>query len=272
MNLERTRGENCLSDLCLDRWSRGELTGQALQQTESHLAQCAPCRARRDALFCDAEAFALNAPRFEVLLGAELKQGVEHRQASRLVPIKQLLSQHWRWMAVASSLAVAASLLLVMVPDRHPEDVGGIVRPSSSDKNATRIKGGKRLLFHVLRGGEVTPGQSGQTVRPGDALRFSVSTMERAYVTVLSVDGAGVVSIYHPQGQKNDLIEPGSLRTLSTAVKLDATLGKELLYGIFCSTPVAPSVLRDILEKAPGAPRFPDGCDIDVLTVAKERL
>jgi hypothetical protein len=168
-----------------------------------------------------------------------------------------------RWVrtSVLGSLAAAAVLLLYVGVSRMDSD--------SAPTRATRAKGGPKLEFYVRRGGGVLAGQPGQIVHPREALRFSVSLDEPWYVAVLSVDGRGVVSVYHPQSPEPDRVGPGADQPLSTAIELDDTLGPESLFGVFCREPVAPKALRAAVARAPAAPALPRGCRFERIQITK---
>ncbi len=265
MTLERSRKSGCFSDLRLDQWSRGELSATDAETVAQHLESCPLCSARRLDLDRHDQAFAAEAPAFDAVLAraqADTDLHTRHARHSRT---------RWVVLSACGSLAAAAALLL---PRLNPETERVATMSSTVPELrslGTRAKGGPKLGFFVRRGAQVFEGQPGQTLHPGDALRFTVSTPAPRHVAVLSVDAAGVVSVYHPQGGAPDATLSGVGHPLATATQLDGTLGGEILYGVFCQEPTLPEILRAAVVAAPQAPRFPEGCEFDRVSVVKER-
>ena len=211
----------CLSALQLDRFRMGELSGPAAEEVRTHVAGCARC----------AEAI------------QELSAAVE-LPPLRVVPIPRQRPLWQRAAAAGLGVAAAASLLLVLRP------AGGV-----------RIKGSApALAMYVQHGGEVRRAGPGETVAPGDALRFAVTTPLAAYVAVLSVDPRGRASIYFPLGARAELLPAGQEAPLPIGTRLDATVGEERIVGLFCSAPVELEPVRAALEG--GRATIPDGCQV----------
>src|SRR5262249_4594718 len=90
-----------------------------------------------------------------------------------------------RWMTVVASAAAALGVWLAW-PRR--------------DDPATRDKGRSSIGFYVKHGELVRRGAAGEIVAPRDAINFTASTDRAAYLAIVSVDGAGKVSAYYPDG------------------------------------------------------------------------
>lgn len=246
MKIARARAETCISDLRLDRWALGELSVDEARVTEEHVESCPVCQARHAELDRDRRAFAESAPAFPS--GPKTSAPAVRRGP-------------WGWASAAGAVALAAAIILCiqgLATESRPRPTAG-----------TRTKGGPKLEVYVARGGEVFAGTSGLLVHPRDALRFSVSLDEPGYVAVISVDGAGVVSIYHPRSAVPDRLGVGADQALSTATELDDTLGAETLYGVFCDEPVAPTALRAAAQRSRETPAFPPGCRFDRILITK---
>jgi hypothetical protein len=226
---------DCASDRVLDLLLAGDLDatrGSALRQ---HFAACAACSAR----FAELSAF-----RAEVVLPA----------FSQLIAKQPRRPRRWSgWMA--SALAAAATLLFWL--GRGPTD--------RSDE--TRVKGSARLGFYVKRGDSVFRGGQGEALRPGDAIEFSYSAPGAGYLAVLSVDGAGHASIYFPTGSRAEALKTGP-QLLAQSTTLDAVLGRETLYALWCDQPAELEPIRRSLESNPAALAVP-GCSIETLQVEK---
>ena len=242
--LARDRPETCLSELRLDRWCVGELEPAEREAVRDHLGVCARCRTRLEAIESD-----------------------QHCVARTLPPLRRNSArQRWAW--GVGGLAAAAAVLVIVLPlgpepdDRHP------MPGAHAAARSTRIKGDERLGFFVQRDGAIARGQHGDVVYPGDRLRFEVSTSAPAHVAVLSVDGAGVISVYHPFGPVTQAVDAG-VGVLDTAVELDDTLGDESVIAVFCTSAVEVAVLRVAFEHDPADPRLPPGCHTDRLQLRK---
>ena len=214
--------ETCFSSLQLDRLLAGELTEGEAERIRVHLAACGRCATALDALRAASE---------------------ERLPPLRVVPLVSRSRPPIRTIAAAVGLAAAASLLLV-------------VRPPSS-----RLKGaGFALNMYVDHQGEVRRALPGETVAPGDAVRFAVSSPVRTYVGVLSLDAKGRGSIYFPAGGRAEAVEAGHDVALPLGTRLDETVGEERIFGLFCTEPVELEPLRQQLER--GAPSVPDACQV----------
>jgi hypothetical protein len=114
--------------------------------------------------------------------------------------------------------------------------------------------------MYVEHAGEVRRAGPGETIAPGDAVRFAVTAPAKAYVAVLSLDPKGHGSVYFPLGTRAEAVEPGAEVALPLGTRLDATVGEERIVGLFCSSPVDLEPLRLKLER--GISLAPDGCQV----------
>ena len=216
----------CLSALRLDRWMMGELDATEAETVGSHVGSCATCSTAVAGM-----------------------RGV--REEVRALPLPLSLvrpapRRHVATGAVAGlGLALAASLVLVL---RNP--------PATE-----RPKGpGLGLAMYVQHGADVRRAAPGETVSPGDAVRFAVSMPSPAYVAVLSVDPAGKASVYFPQAAHAAQVPAGSEVPLPLGTRLDATTGEERLLGLFCASPVELEPIRQALERGQDGVSLPADC------------
>jgi hypothetical protein len=114
--------------------------------------------------------------------------------------------------------------------------------------------------MYVQHGDEVRRAAPGESVSPGDAVRFAVSTPLPAYVAVLSLDPAGKASVYFPQEPRAARVPAGSEVPLPLGTRLDATTGEERLLGIFCASAVELEPIRLALERGQDAAPLPADC------------
>lgn len=242
-SLHKERPAECISDLAFDEWRAGELEGGARARLESHLASCERCRTRTDAQEQAAAAFLQRFP--PPPQPAITAIGHEPRHERRRVP----------WVAAgASLLAVAAALVLV-------------VRPAGNE--TTRTKGGAHVAFFVKRGERVFEGSSGERLQAGDRLRFTVTLQRAQHLAIFSRDARGVASVYYPAGSATRVLPAGRDIALDSSVELDATLGDERLYALFCDDAIAVEAIRAALERT-GSVVAPAGCTIDEAVFTKE--
>jgi len=244
----RRRSEHCPSALLLDEWLAGELTPADAASVEAHVEGCALCQSRRAERTETRRGFEADAPSFAALA-------------------RSARSRRWSWIAGASALAAAAALALVVgtpwgTAERW-DDVGA--------SSGTRAKGSPASLGWVVRrGGRVFAPSPEESLRAGDALRFTVSARERVFVAIFGLDSAGRLSAYHPDTDELSAVQPGRDQPLPTAIALDATPGDERLYGVFCRSSRSLSELQHAIERAPDAPVFPADCSHELWTLHKE--
>jgi hypothetical protein len=199
----------CLSDFALDRLVTDEPDATS---ERAHVAGCAACAARLDALRREADAFRADA-RLPPLV-ARTEQAVASVSSPRRRRIRRWAS------ASVTALAAAAALLLLWTRPPPPE---------------LRAKGGLQLdVFCKRPSGRVEQLLLSGSAAAGDALRFAVATPLDGFVAVLSVDAAGAVSSYAPDAPALAPIAAGPSRALDGSVELDETVGRERLIALVC--------------------------------------
>jgi len=112
-------------------------------------------------------------------------------------------------------------------------------------------------------------GSADERVQPGDALRFVYSATEPRYLAILSFDGARHASVYYPAGPTAEHVDPAVDGPLRSSTVLDATLGRETLYGVFGREPTPLEPLRAALEGTGKLPAL-EGCEVDAVSLRKE--
>lgn len=240
-DLRTERSEACLSDLRFDEWHAGELEPDAEKLASEHVAGCERCRRR------------------QALLDAERARFLELSvQAPVPKPITAPRGRGLKIRTFAGAALSAAALVALFVA----------FSPGTREEG-DRVKGAQRLGFFVRRGADTVEGMPGQRVLPGDQLRFVVTTREVAYVAVLSRDGAGKASVYFPiAGSSAPKLDAALTRPLEGAIELDATLGQERIWGVFCRESFELEPLRRALEEQAEL-RAPAGCAVDELALTK---
>jgi hypothetical protein len=191
-----------LSAFVLDQLELGSLSAEARAEAEAHLADCAQCRGER-------EAAAALRRRFE--------EHVYPRTVARVTEARRRRWWHWTPILLAPALA-AAALLLFMRPPREPE---------------LSYKGGPSLTVYARHRDRVFVVKDGQTLQPGDELRFVVVAPGARYVLIASIDGAGQASVYYPFAAPRSAAVAEGRTELPGSVTLDDTLGHERLFAVF---------------------------------------
>ncbi|MCY1022757.1 hypothetical protein [Pyxidicoccus sp. MSG2] len=207
-----------LSQLDLEAHALRALSPAAASHVEAHLASCQPCA---DAL----ATLQATHRRFESDVLPRTLPRVRERLEARPA------ARPWTWLLAPAALAVAASLAAVV-----------LLRPSGTvDDSRYGVKGGAVLRVYAKRGDGVSLVKDGVRLSAGDALRFTVVPAGLPYLLVVSVDGAGAVSVYHPAGgtQSAPLPESGNAPVeLPGSLVLDAAPGPERIWALFSREPL----------------------------------
>jgi hypothetical protein len=222
-------GGSCPSRFTLERWQQGELAGEDDRPTAEHVRQCPACAHRLDQLA---------APPPPLDLDRVWRQRRSPGWRERLA--------RWRLLAAFTALASAATAIALWRP-WVPE---------------TQVKGPPWTLALIARhrDGSVSRVAPGAALRPGERLRFEVSTRWPAgHVAIVSLDARGAVSPLAPVAGEATTVRGGARIVLDGAVELDDALGAErvLLVGCPFRLPVDQVVraAREALVKAGGDPR-----------------
>ncbi|HET9993652.1 MAG TPA: hypothetical protein VFQ65_34175 [Kofleriaceae bacterium] len=209
------------SELTVDKYLAGELGRDAVASLRAHAAECARCG---DAL---EDALAVKASFVNVHSAA---------RSARLRRYARVL--------YAAPVALAAALALVIAWPRAHGD-------------ATRVKGTAIVGCYVAHGAAIRRGALRETVMPGDRIELVTSTTEPVWFAAISDDAAGVRSVYAPA----TFVAPSRDQIAPAAIELDATLGREVVTGVFCELPF------DARTIDPAHP--PAGCTTDHFELTK---
>jgi len=210
----------------------------------AHVLHCARCAETQQALQRAAAHF-----RAEVL-----PRSLPHVLAAAAGPVGRL--QRWWWEVSARTrwalLAAPVAALLVLgaggagIFGRHGQG------PAAGDQEepAISIKGGPALHVFVRRGDRVFVPRPREALAPGDAVRFVVEPAGHRYLLVVSIDGAGKVSVYHPFDGAASAPLAGTARVeLPGSIVLDRAPGPERIFALFSDAPVAVAAVRQQLER-----------------------
>lgn len=208
-------------ELRLRRHRIGELAGSEARTVDEHLADCADCRTRLDALEDEQRAFAAQIP-FDRFAG-----GVE--RAAR-VPRVRPVSRRSLITGSGLALAAAAALLLVIRPDGG--DPAGTNRIKGSDVDG-------RLQIALGAGGQRALEPGGHALlKNGDRLRLGYRATAAGQLVAVSVDDAGAVSVLYPEaGDALPVAAAATFTFLPGAIDLTGS-GRERIYMIVGSAGV----------------------------------
>lgn len=140
-------------------------------------------------------------------------------------PAPRRLATWWRWVFSGGALVAAAAALLIVIGRRdsspHDDDIG--------------VKGdGITLIIHT----ESRRLATGDTVHPGERIRFEINAARKGFVTVIGIDGAGTKTTYFPYGASAAAaVDPNESRILPGAIALDATPGDETFFAVYATHP-----------------------------------
>jgi hypothetical protein len=192
----------CISELAIDRLLAGELPLLEATAAREHATRCNRCGGMLDDAVSVQAAFHADPP-----------------------PLLLPLARRRRFAPYAATAAAAAAVLVLLVARRGSEQTGthtkGLIAP--------------RLGFFVAHDGSVRRGANGERVVPGDRIELATSSADPGWLTVTSVDGAGVHSVYVP----TRAYAAGSDQVLPFAIELDDALGLETVTAMFCPMPGA---------------------------------
>jgi hypothetical protein len=132
------------------------------------------------------------------------------------------------WLAGAGALAAAAAVLaMVLLPRDHgssPEVV-----PLGED----RAKGDPHLVIHRKRGDEVQRLERDAAARSGDLLQIAYVAAGHAHGVILSIDGAGAVTLHHPTAPDGiTALSSKGVVDLAHAYELDDAPGFERFFFV----------------------------------------
>lgn len=235
---EQERPEGCPSDLAFDNWFSRDLAPEQRLHLEAHLQECARCRRRHAAFSEERAAFLAERP-----WTGPGSHGVR-KKAQRL------------W-AIVPALAAAAAVTL------------WLVRTSDVGDGGVRLKGAEHVGYFIEHAQGAERGAPERPVHPGDRIRFTYSSAGPAYLAIYAFDASGVASVYFPAGEIAAHLGPGSDVPLGSTVELDAVLGQERIFALFCDAAFRVESHREALarQKTLGTPA---GCRLSAFEWRKE--
>ena len=270
-----------LSQLALERYLLGEISGEARRRLEDEIAGCPACRSRVDATSADDRAFALRP------IPAAIR---DLAQKAAPAPARWWTSR----LLIAVPAAAAAAVIAVVLWSNGPLDgtahtEPGLI-PGIGDRGAdgtVRQKGSPSapvggpalsLGFYVSRGGAESVGRPGERLTAGDRIQFWYDGPGAPAFALVGVDGRGAVSTYFPSdGAAARALTAGRGVPLGAAIELDDAKGTERFF--LCAGPAAadPRVVvraaRSLVDSGADlstVDRLPAACDQASVWIRKE--
>ena len=251
----------------LAQYRSGDLHKPEGEKVREHLKQCPDC----------SKAFSLlntNASSYEAELDdhiRRLKQGIKSERRENKSPwYKASLPRYL-------SLAGAAAALVLVIW------MSGLRRDGTADD--VGFKG--TLTYEVIakRGQDQFRVLPGSVLYPDDALRFVITTDEKGYVMIFSVDSMKQVTSFYPDqsnsgGRVPVAIQKPGKHVMPGSVVLDDTKGEEYFFIVFSSREFnVNDVIMNARNRAgkyglEGLENMPvkDGMRIELLNVRKKAL
>ncbi len=255
----------CPSDLALDRLQAGELSQAQATELRQHVADCPLCPERMSARSVGFAGFAGVDER-------QLLAGIRRRldEAPAASWLSRLLGALRAMALPLSGAAVAAVAALVLLGRPGSSTQPGPAGDEAPLLDETRDKGGLALQVYRLVGGQAQQALSGDAFKSGDRLRFVVDLPARGQVAVLGVEPSGGLYVAWPSGAVDSKRPMGKRQELPGAVALDASVGREVLYLVWCPGD-ALSPAQTCKAQSPGQPpSCPAGCRQSAFVMNKQ--
>jgi hypothetical protein len=214
-----------LPDYLLERLALGELPEEAARAAQEQLAREPGGAERLSSLrAADAELLARHPPQ-------EVASEIARRQRAVIV---QLRRRRRAWLTASAGVFAAVVLAVVLRP--APEQ--------------TWIKGDAALLVYRSRGAQVEQLQSGATAQAGDTVQLAYARARQAYGAIVSVDGAGKVTLHMPEQEGEVARLARDARTeLPHSYELDAAPGFERFFLVTSDSTFRASVALEAARR-----------------------
>ncbi len=237
-----------LSDLQLERLALGELPAAEATTLRARMSPADQARLAAIAT-SNAEILAAHPP-------AAVRAEVLRRRAAATRRAPRVL-----WLA--TPLAAAAATALVLWPgdppidEPSPEPAIQHTAPVLADPGTTRIKGQEpHLLVFRQEGEQAVPLREPAEARPRDRLQLSYVAAGAPYGVVLSLDGAGVVTLHFPASDTAPTtLQQGGAVALEQSYELDAAPEFERFILVTADAPIHTATIVAAARQLAGAPQ-----------------
>jgi len=255
-----------IPDILLERYRLNELAGDEADRLTALLAHDSQLRERLSALEASDEEMRRGGVPDRLETGARKK--LAHAGTNR-----QLSAIYW-----AIPIAAAALVMIAVARNLAPGDTGS---PAGLDSaSPDRIKGLEPALALYRRTAEGSETLAdGAVARKGDLIRLGYRRAGRSYGVIVSIDGAGTVTLHlPPTGARAATLGHEPTVLLNQAYELDDAPGWERFYFVAGDAPfdVGPVIqaARDAAAhrsgSPPGALALPRGLAQSHFTLQKE--
>jgi hypothetical protein len=259
--------EPSVPDVLLERYRLKELPSDEANRLAARLAQDAPLRERLAALEgSDEELRRAGVP-------DRLETGARKKLANAGTT-RQLSAIYW-----AIPVAAAALVVIAVARNAAPPDTGSPAE-SAGNRSPDRIKGLEPALALYRRTAEGSETLAdGAVARKGDLIRLGYRRAGRSYGVIVSIDGAGTVTLHlPPTGARAAALGHEPTVLLDQAYELDDAPGWERFYFVTGDAPFdVSSVMQAARDAAghrsgspPGALALPHGLAQSHFTLQKE--
>lgn len=222
-----------ISDTILERYLLRELPEDELTAIDRQAATDAILRARIDALTASNREILERYPaeRMTAAIEARAARKRETPRSSGAVAARR--GRSWLRLAALPGLAAAAVVLLVLA---WPLATNRTL-PGWGD--GTRIKGAESpLMVYRQAAGGAEPLAARARVRERDLLQVGYFAAEEGYGMIISIDGAGTVTVHHPAGGADQRLTAKRRVLLDGAYELDNAPGFERFILVTAPAPI----------------------------------
>lgn len=259
-----------IRDFELERYRLGELPKSRMLELQAMLETDAAARAKLEALESADLDLTSSLPPKDVAREIRRRLAIEAQLARLPDPepereeeaLSSLWQRFWRPGLATAGMACAAALAMWFVTPAPPaEELAslqvGVASQEDSSLDVTRIKGLKpHLRIYKLDGEKITRLVEPATVTPGTLLQVGYVAPGMAYGMVLSIDGAGQVSLHQPEASGMvPRIDPSGEHRLAHSWELDSAPGFERFFLV---TAAQPFQVEDVLSAAKTLAKNPE--------------
>jgi hypothetical protein len=126
--------------------------------------------------------------------------------------------------------------------------------PFLNKKDAyTGIKGGVGLMVFARQGAEVREVNDGDTLRPGDQIRFSPAVPRDGYLMIVSIEDGGRLNLFYPASGEHAMKVGAGGVPLPGAIVLDESKGPERIFLLFSPKPFSLAEVAGAVKRARAA-------------------
>ncbi len=223
------RPDSGVPDWLLERYALGELPADRLDALRMQIEADPTLAARlRDLQNHNRAVLLQHPPRI-----------VAHEVSRRVGMPPTRTRRSAKWAAVPAFAAVAMALFFVRSPSLGPDVL------SKGRSAAHGYESIPELRIFRADDGELTPGDEAKT---GDTLGFRYHAQGRQFGALLSIDGAGAVTLHMPKSGDEALKLKEGLVTVDLGYELDDAPGFERFFLVLSETPFHLSAVMDAAD------------------------